>query len=86
VSPWLHFGVPAPEVARRADATNQRITDAVSTPEAAWLRLARAGDAGIDDLRTWLTTVTGRICLDLLRSRQTRGDRIEAFWSPLLSR
>lgn len=37
-----------------------------------WLRLSRTGDAGIDNLAAWLTTVTGRICLDLLRSRSTR--------------
>lgn len=26
----------------------------------------------IDDLRAWLTTVVGRICLDMLKARQAR--------------
>jgi RNA polymerase sigma-70 factor, ECF subfamily len=46
--------------------------DAEDAVQEAWLRLARADGAGIDDLRAWLTTVTGRICLDVLRSRRTR--------------
>lgn len=46
--------------------------DADDALQEAWLRLSRTGDAGIDNLAAWLTTVTGRICLDLLRSRSTR--------------
>ena len=41
----------------------------------AWLRLARTGGGGIEDLRGWLTTVTGRICLDALRRRGVRGEQ-----------
>ncbi|MGW5353883.1 sigma-70 family RNA polymerase sigma factor [Streptomyces sp. NPDC004031] len=37
----------------------------------AWLRLSRAGAEGIDSLPAWLTTVVGRICLNVLRSRAT---------------
>jgi RNA polymerase sigma-70 factor (ECF subfamily) len=37
-----------------------------------WIRLSRSGDAHIDDLRAWLTTVVGRVCLNMLRSRTTR--------------
>lgn len=46
--------------------------DANDALQEAWLRLQRTGDAGIDHLAGWLTTVTGRICLDMLRSRSTR--------------
>jgi RNA polymerase sigma factor (sigma-70 family) len=35
-----------------------------------WLRLHRTD--GIDNLGGWLTTVVGRVCLDMLRSRSTR--------------
>jgi RNA polymerase sigma-70 factor (ECF subfamily) len=38
----------------------------------AWLRLDRRPPARTDDLRPWLTTVVGRICLDMLRSRRAR--------------
>ena len=35
--------------------------DADDAVQEAWLRLARTGGDGIEDLRGWLTTVTGRI-------------------------
>ncbi|NUS09967.1 MAG: sigma-70 family RNA polymerase sigma factor [Streptomyces sp.] len=35
----------------------------------AWLRLSRAGAEGIESLPAWLTTVVGRVCLNMLRSR-----------------
>jgi RNA polymerase sigma factor (sigma-70 family) len=38
----------------------------------AWLRASRASPAGVDNLGGWLTTVVGRVCLDLLRSRRSR--------------
>ncbi|MFK0258351.1 sigma-70 family RNA polymerase sigma factor [Streptomyces sp. NPDC090445] len=38
----------------------------------AWLRLSRSDTAAVDNLGGWLTTVVGRICLDMLRSRTTR--------------
>ncbi|MFG2309241.1 sigma-70 family RNA polymerase sigma factor [Streptomyces sp. NPDC048566] len=38
----------------------------------AWLRLARTDPDGIGNLGGWLTTVVGRICLDMLRSRKAR--------------
>jgi RNA polymerase sigma-70 factor (ECF subfamily) len=46
--------------------------DADDAIQEAWLRLSRAGDEGIADLRAWLTTVTSRVCLDMLRTRRTR--------------
>ena len=49
--------------------------DADDAVQEAWLRLARGGGDGIEDLRGWLTTVTGRICLDALRRRGMRGEQ-----------
>jgi RNA polymerase sigma factor (sigma-70 family) len=49
--------------------------DADDVVQEAWLRLARAGGAGIENLRGWLTTVTARICLDALRSRGARAEQ-----------
>ncbi|CAL9353338.1 RNA polymerase sigma factor SigJ [Streptomyces sp. enrichment culture] len=48
------------------------LTEAEDAVQEAWLRLDRSGEEGIDNLGAWLTTVTGRICLDLLRSRTAR--------------
>jgi RNA polymerase sigma-70 factor (ECF subfamily) len=38
----------------------------------AWIRLSRTDTTDVDNLRAWLTTVVGRVCLNMLRSRKTR--------------
>ncbi|MFH8240630.1 sigma-70 family RNA polymerase sigma factor [Streptomyces sp. NPDC018321] len=48
------------------------LSEAEDAVQEAWLRLDRAGADGIGNLGAWLTTVTGRVCLDLLRSRTAR--------------
>lgn len=63
--PYLHA------IAFRVLGSHADADDAV---QEAWLRLARAGGGNIEDLRGWLTTVTGRICLDALRRRGVRGE------------
>ena len=47
-------------------------SDADDAVQEAWLRAARAGADGVANLDGWLTTITSRVCLDLLRSRQAR--------------
>ena len=37
-----------------------------------WLRLSRTDVSGVLNLRAWLTTVVGRVALNLLESRGTR--------------
>jgi RNA polymerase sigma factor (sigma-70 family) len=61
-------------VAYRMLGSVSEVDDAV---QEAWLRLSRADSAQIDNLGGWLTTVVARVCLDMLRSRQSR--REEAF-------
>ncbi|MGZ4675438.1 MAG: sigma-70 family RNA polymerase sigma factor [Acidimicrobiia bacterium] len=56
-------------VALRVLGTGPDADDAV---QEAWLRLNRQGDAGIDNLGGWLTTVVARIALDMLRARTRR--------------
>ncbi|MEV1119701.1 RNA polymerase sigma factor SigJ [Actinosynnema sp. NPDC049800] len=48
------------------------LTEADDAVQEAWLRLARSEAEDIDNLGGWLTTVVGRVCLDLLRSRRQR--------------
>ncbi|RSN17619.1 RNA polymerase subunit sigma-70 [Streptomyces sp. WAC 05977] len=45
--------------------------DAEDAVQEAWLRLARQDADTIDNLSGWLTTVVGRVCIDVLRSRKT---------------
>jgi len=49
--------------------------DADDAVQEAWLRLARTGGEDIENMRGWLTTVIGRICLDALRRRGARGEQ-----------
>ena len=48
------------------------ISDADDAVQEAWLRLSRSDATAIENLRGWLTTVVGRVCLDMLRSRKSR--------------
>jgi RNA polymerase sigma factor (sigma-70 family) len=47
------------------------LSEADDAVQEAWLRLNRT-DEDIDNLDAWLTTVVARVCLNTLRSRQTR--------------
>ena len=58
-------------VAYRMLGTRHEADDAV---QEVWLRLARTDAAAIDNLGGWLTTVAGRVCLDMLRARASRGE------------
>ena len=56
--------------------------DAEDAVQEAWLRYAGADPTGIVDLRAWLTTVTARICLDMLRSARVRRETYVGPWLP----
>src|SRR3954470_2733278 len=56
-------------VAYRMLGAPGEVDDAV---QETWLRLSRTDPAAIDNLGGWLTTVAARVCLDMLRSRQSR--------------
>ena len=47
-------------------------TEAEDAVQEAWLRLSRTDDSSIDNLGGWLTTVVARVCLDMLRARNSR--------------
>ncbi|MUL63733.1 RNA polymerase subunit sigma [Mycobacterium sp. CBMA 234] len=48
------------------------VGDAEDVAQEAFLRLSRTEPGEIDDVRAWLTTVAGRLCLDLVRSARAR--------------
>jgi RNA polymerase sigma factor (sigma-70 family) len=48
------------------------VTEADDAVQEAWIRLSRTDTSDVDNLRAWLTTVVGRVCLNMLRSRTTR--------------
>jgi RNA polymerase sigma-70 factor (ECF subfamily) len=74
---------PAGPVAEAFEANRDRLhavahrmlgshADAEDVVQEAWLRLSRQDAAAIHNLSGWLTTVVGRISLDVLRARQAR--------------
>jgi len=75
-------------LAERFEASRKRLRDvavrmlgsraeAEDAVQETWLRLARSDVSDVENLGGWLTTVVARVCLDMLRSRKSRGE--EAF-------
>jgi RNA polymerase sigma factor (sigma-70 family) len=62
-------------VAYRLLGSASEADDAV---QESWLRLNRADTSDVQNLSAWLTTVTARVCLDMLRSRRSRREVPEA--------
>ena len=48
------------------------LAEADDAVQEAWLHLSRAETSGVKNLGGWLTTVVARVCLDMLRSRESR--------------
>src|SRR5438270_7999265 len=48
------------------------LSEADDAVQEAWLRLSRSDTSGVENLGGWLTTVVARVCLDMLRSRESR--------------
>ncbi|MEU6719730.1 RNA polymerase sigma factor SigJ [Nonomuraea sp. NPDC046802] len=64
------------------------LSEAEDAVQEAWLRLARSDSGDIDNLGGWLTTVVGRVCLDMLRARKARREESleERLPDPVISR
>ncbi len=50
------------------------LSEADDAVQETWVRLSRTDTSDVDNLRGWLTTVTARVCLDMLRSRKARAE------------
>ncbi len=58
------------------------VSDAEDAVQEAYARLVRADIDEIDDVRGWLVTVTSRLCLDQLRSAQSKRTSYVGPWLP----
>jgi RNA polymerase sigma factor (sigma-70 family) len=58
------------------------VGEAEDAVQEAWLRLTRKSNRPIDNLGAWLTTVVGRVSLDMLRARRTRREDYLGSWLP----
>ncbi|ADD45666.1 sigma-70 family RNA polymerase sigma factor [Stackebrandtia nassauensis] len=48
------------------------LAEAEDAVQETWLKAERADTTQVENLGGWLTTVTGRVCLDMLRSKKSR--------------
>ncbi|KAK1178148.1 sigma-70 family RNA polymerase sigma factor [Streptomyces sp. NBS 14/10] len=48
------------------------LNEADDAVQETWLKLSRSDVSDVENLGGWLTTVAGRVCLDMLRSRSSR--------------
>jgi RNA polymerase sigma factor (sigma-70 family) len=48
------------------------VSEADDAVQESWLRVSRAGDGDVENLRAWMTTIVARVSLDMLRSRRSR--------------
>jgi RNA polymerase sigma factor (sigma-70 family) len=69
-------------VAYRMLGTTGEADDAV---QEAWLRLSRSDSDQVENLRAWLTTVVGRVSLDMLRARKARREQPDDHLEPIVT-
>ena len=50
------------------------VTEADDAVQEAWFKVNRADSSQVGNLGGWLTTIVGRVCLDMLRSRRSRAE------------
>src|SRR5205085_892077 len=58
------------------------LTEADDAVQDTWLRVSRAGASEVENVGGWLTTVIARVCLNMLRSRNTRREQSLSFHIP----
>ena len=48
------------------------VSEADDAVQEAWLRIRGQDPQSVENMRAWLTTIVGRVCLNMLRARRTR--------------
>lgn len=75
---WLvqRFEQQRPQLRAVAYRMLGSLADADDAVQDAWERLSRADAEDIENLGAWLTTVVARVCLNVLRTRNTRRENL----------
>jgi RNA polymerase sigma factor (sigma-70 family) len=81
---WLaeEFEAARPHLRAVAYRMLGSMAEADDAVQEAWFRLSRSDAVAIENLKGWLTTVVGRVCLDLLRARRARREEYVGTWLP----
>jgi RNA polymerase sigma factor (sigma-70 family) len=74
---WLaqRFDEQRPRLVAVAYRMLGSLPEAEDAVQETWVRLSRADARAVENLSAWLTTVVGRVCLNVLRSRKTRREQ-----------
>jgi RNA polymerase sigma-70 factor, ECF subfamily len=52
------------------------VTEVDDALQEAWLRIRDQDPANVENMQAWLTTIVGRVCLNMLRSRRSRPEEL----------
>src|SRR5579859_562298 len=58
------------------------VSEADDALQEAWLRIRDHDAESIENMQAWLTTVVGRVCLNMLRHRRARGEELSGCRVP----
>jgi RNA polymerase sigma-70 factor (ECF subfamily) len=80
---WLdqQFEAQRPHLRAVAYRMLGSVSESEDAVQEAWIRMRRT-DSAIENLSAWLTTVVGRVCLDMLRARRARQEEYVGSWLP----
>src|SRR5262250_875249 len=81
---WLaaQFEAQRPHLRAVAYRILGSLPEAEDAVQEGWLHFSRSDETGIGNLRGWLTTVVARICLDMLRARNSRREEPAGLVAP----
>jgi RNA polymerase sigma factor (sigma-70 family) len=58
------------------------VSEADDALQEAWLRIRDADPQSIENMQAWLTTIVGRVCLNMLRARRARREQLSDVYVP----
>ena len=58
------------------------VTEADDALQEAWIRTTRSDSGSINNIDAWLSTLVGRVCIDMLRARRSRREDLTWTWLP----
>jgi RNA polymerase sigma-70 factor (ECF subfamily) len=58
------------------------VSEADDALQETWLRLRGQDPRSVKNMQAWLTTIVGRVCLNMLRTRRARREELSDFYVP----
>ena len=58
------------------------VSEADDALQEAWLRIRDQDPGSVENMQAWLTTIVGRVCLNMLRARRARREQLSDVYVP----